>query len=273
MAEKLCRLHKHCLRNCGAAAYKPMLEKLCTHLVRNFAHSRQSPYLYAASVCISEYNKDSTCLQSLYKMMEEMGKSSFELLRSMDNFKNHPDVVEELFFLAGKMVHCCPEPFVTSAMFHSFIQCATVGMKQDHRDANRGTLSFLDKVFSFGLLLQGSNINDPIRASCKQSLEQVISKEGQTIVSNLMLSLMGELPCYRISNPSGSIAALLYKLHQICPGMLVKWMNTTLISKVPESQRAMLVDSLGQQQSREDFFLACERFESICAKSQKMGGM
>ena len=271
MAEKLCRLHKHCLRNCGAAAYKPVFGRLCTQLVRNYAHSRQSPYLYAASICISEYSKDPSCTEQLYEMLAEMGKSSFALLRSMEDFKNHPDVVEELFFLAGRMVVCCPEAFIASVMFHPFIQCAAVGMKQDHKDANRGTLSFLDNALSFGFVNHDSSGSGGAGAgACKQSLEYAIGQEGQQIATNLILALVGELPCYRVATNTGSIAGILHKLYRLCPGMLLEWISVPL-SKVSETEKGILMNAFNPNTSLQDFFATCERFASVCSKSQKMG--
>ena len=272
MAEKICRLHKHCLRNCGAAGYKPMLGRLCTHLIQSYAHSRQSPYLYAASVCIAEYGKDPSCTQQLYQMLEEMGKTSFQFLRSTEDFKNHPDVVEELFFLAGRMVQCCPEAFIASTMFHPFIQCATVGMRIDHRDANRGTMTFVDHALAYGIMIQDVQ---PARAhthqqESRQSLEHAIAQEGKNIASNLILALTGELPCYRITANSGSVAGILHKLLKLCPGMLMDWVSAPL-SKVSESEKAILLKSCQDQSSFNEFSAMCERFASVCSRSQKMG--
>lgn len=264
MAEKLCRLHKHCLRTCGPVGYQPIFEPLCAHLVQSYAHSRQSPYLYAASIVIAEYGKDVACTQQLYKMIEEMGKTSFNLLRSMEDFNNHPDVVEELFFLAGRMVQFCPRAFIGSTMFHPFIQAAAVGMKQDHRDANRGTMTFLENALSYGLTGQH---NHP---EVTQSLQHAISKEGQTVASNLTLALMGELPCYRITAKSGSIAGVLYKMYKLCAGMLMDWVSVPLLQK-SESERVIFMNLFRDQLSFADFSEACERFAAVCSRSQKMG--
>lgn len=273
VAEKICRLHKHCLRNCGAAAYRPMLERLCNHLTQSYAHSRQSPYLYAASVCIAEYGKDPTCVQQLYKMLEEMGKTSFQVLCSMEEFKNHPDVVEELFFLASRMVQYCPEPFVGSSMLHPFLQCAGIGMKLDHRDANRGTMTFLDHTLLFGMNVQDGGQHDPTTSlECRRSFEHAIGQEGKSIASNLVLALIGGgiLPCYRISGKTGSVSSILHKLLKLCPGMLMDWVSVPL-AQVSLSEREILLSSFRDVLPLEDFSAACERFASVCSRSRKMG--
>jgi transportin-3 len=277
MAEKVCRLHKHCLRNCGVSAYKPLFEKLCIHLVQNFSHSRQSPYLYAASVVISEFGRDADaqCQKQLYTLLEEMGKVSFQLLHSAEQFKNHPDVVEELFFCASRMIQYCPEIFVASHIFHPFVQCATVGMTQHHKDANRGSMTFLDHVFSFGLTIQacsigsGSDIGGIIR-DCQQSIETLLSKEGQVIVTNLILSLIGELPCYRITSNNGSVAGVLYKLYRLCPNMVMDWMTVPL-NRVSKTEQTLLMNAFQSNLSKDELCGVCERFVEVCSRSQRMG--
>jgi len=272
--EKLCRLHKYCLKICSAEAYKPLIENLRSHLVRNYKHSKQSPYLYAASNCVSVYGSDPSCAQLLTEMICELGQISFESLKSMEDLRNHPDVIEELFFLGDKMIQCCPQSFIPCPMFLPFLQCAAVGMKLDHRDANRGTLAFLDSVFSFGLTLHGNgNVNGNSGVShngCNQPLEHAVAQEGKHITNNIILALIGELPLYRIACDNGSIAGILFKLFNLCPGMLLEWVQEPLL-KVPETEKSMLMNSLTQKNSRDIFFSTCERFVSVCSRRQKMG--
>ena len=104
-AEQICRLHKHAMRSCGAAVYSPMLARLMRHLVEAYDRSHQSPFLYAASVCVSEYGgarrSDShsaatpaNTQEELYGMVEAMSTISFSFLKNLQDFNNHPDVVE-----------------------------------------------------------------------------------------------------------------------------------------------------------------------------------
>jgi len=284
MAEKICRLHKHCLRNCGAAAYLPLVERLCAHLVKSYSHSRQSPYLYAASIVIAEYGTYSSSSNTdngkigrqLYAMLEEMGNTSFKILTPLDEFKNHPDVVEELFFLGGRMIQCCPDIFVGSQIFSSFVQCAGIGMVQPHKDANRGTMSFLDNAMEFGIRLRMnldvSRSGDMNMRAIQENFENVLSREGKQISMNLIESLLGELPCYRVTSASsnGSIGGLLHKMYKLCPGLLLDWISVPL-ARVSDVERALLLNGFRSDVGRDEFFGVVERFVEVCSRSQKMG--
>jgi len=275
MAENLCRLHKHCLRNCGAVAYAPLLERLCSHLVKAYSHSRQSPYLYAASIVIAEYGKGASDIiaHQLYRMLEELGKISFCILNPMDQFKNHPDIVEELFFLAGRMIQFCPDIFVGSKTFDSFVQCAKIGMVQPHKDANRGTMSFLDNALDYGIAMHSSPGGGG-NASAFENFGNVLSREGKLISMNLIFSLIGELPYYQVASTSssGSISGLLYKMFKLCPGLLLEWISIPL-ARVGDTERALLMNGFRSDVGRADFFDVCERFVEVCSRTQKMGGI
>jgi transportin-3 len=269
LAEKLCRLHKHCIRGCGGVLYQPLFEKLRGQLVNNFSRSHLSPYLYAVSIIISEYGRDPSFEQHLFQTFEAMSNSAFEVLRSFDDFRDRPDVVEELLYLAVRMIEFCPQPFVSNQLFHSFLQCAVVGMKQDHRDANRGALHFLECSFGYGKNLQKASSDDAVALACRESLEKAVATEGQQIITNSILALTGELPCYRVACSQGSIAGILYETNFLCPNLLMEWLQSPLQS-VQEGAKSMLMDVF-RFTDREYFFETIERFAKICDEAQTLG--
>lgn len=281
LAEKLCRLHKHSIRGCGAVAYRQMFESLKIQLVRNFAQSRQSPYLYAASICITEYANDVTCVPLLFHMLSELSQSVYDLLRTMDEFINYPDVVEEYFFLAGRMMSHRPEPLVLSPLLAAMIQCAAVAMKLDHHDANSGTLHFLESVFDYGLHLilksrqsgwghQNSgkvgSEEDAENRACAEALEKTVTAECRPVVENLAGALLGELPVYRLSTEKGSIISLLFKIHKLCPALLVQWIEPVLAS-TPKHARTMLLSCFTDgNMYREAFNSSVVQFSIMCRR-------
>jgi len=263
LAEKICRLHKHALRACGAVAYAPMLEPLMSQLVRSYERSHQAPFLYAASICVTEYGRDPNYSRQLFNMINAMATVSFSFLRNLEDLTRHPDVVEELFYLMGRMITHCPEPLVMSPLLHSLFQCAVVGMQLDHRDANKGTLHFIENSISYGLSLREQN-----KRECQQALEQVLVTEGQSIVNNLMLSLMGDLPAYIIDAGHGSIAGILWKMNLLNTAMVAQWM-TVALANAPERARTDLMSVLDSGLPREDFNMAVRAFMSACRRARR----
>ena len=263
ISEKICRLHKHALRSCGVIAYEPMLEPLAKQLVQSYERSRQSAYLYAASICVTEYGRDPKHSANLFGMINAMASVSFSFLNSLDDLTRHPDVVEELFYMMGRMITHCPTPLVTSPLLHPLFQCAAVGMKLDHRDANKGTLNFLENSISFGLSLKEQNNPD-----CQHALERVLASEGQSIVNNLVLSLTGDLQAYNVDAGTGSIAGILWKLKSLAPGMMAPWI-TVALGNAPERPRMEFAGVMNGEVPRKDFNLAVRAFMNACKRERR----
>eukprot|EP00536_Pseudo-nitzschia_multiseries_P001678 jgi/Psemu1/250852/estExt_Genewise1Plus.C_210167 len=266
MAEKICRLHKHALRSCGAAAYEPMLEPLMKQLIQSYVTSRQSAYLYAASICVTEYGRDPKHASNLFNMISTMASVSFAFLKNLEDLTQHPDVVEELFYMMGRMITHCPEPLVMSPLLRSLFQCAAVGMQLDHSAANKGTLNFVENSISYGLSVKEQNNREPL-----QALESVLAVEGQSIVNNLARSLVGDLPAYSVDVGSGSIAGVLWKLHFLSPAAMSQWI-TVALTNAPERPRAEFLGILNSGVPRNDFNTAVRGFMSACKRERRLAG-
>jgi len=102
----------------------------------------------------------------LLEMVSALAQTSFTFLRTLEDLTHHPDVVEELFYLMGRAITHCPDPLVTSPLLLSLFQCAAVGMQAVHRDANKGTLNFLENAVSYGLRLR----EQPPNPTCQAAL-------------------------------------------------------------------------------------------------------
>jgi transportin-3 len=136
-------------------------------------------------------------------------------------------------------------------------------MQLDHRDANKGTLNFMENSISYGLSLRERN-----KVDCQQALEHVLITEGQSIVGNLMRSLMGDLPAYAIDVGHGSIAGILWKLNLLTPNLVAQWMSVAL-ANAPERARLDFMSVLDGGLPREDFNMAVRAFMSACRRERR----
>jgi transportin-3 len=198
-------------------------------------------------------------------MINAMATVSFSFLNNLDDLTRHPDVVEELFYMMGRMITHCPEPLVMSPLLQALFQCAAVGMQLDHRAANKGALNFIENSITYGLALKERNNQD-----CQQALESVIVNEGQAIVNNLTLSLMGDLPACNVDAGNGSIAGILWKLHSLSPAMMTQWM-TVALATAPERPRIDFFGCLNNSGiPRDNFNLAVRAFMGGCKRERML---
>jgi len=150
-----------------------------------------------------------------------------------------------------------------SPLLRSLFQCAAVGMKLDHRDANKGTLNFVENSISYGV-----SVNGQINPDCQQALERVLVDEGQSIVNNLVLSLTGDLQAYNIDAGNGSIAGILWKLQLFSPRMMTQWI-TIALAHAPERPRMEFVGVMKGGIPRKDFNIAVRAFMNACKREKR----
>jgi transportin-3 len=259
LAEKICRLDKHALRSIGARQFAPLLSHLVTQLVHSFDRTHQSPFLYAASICITEYGHDAAYSALLLQMINAMAGTAFSFLRSFEDMTNHPDVVEELFYLMERTVGHCPDLLVQSPLLLPLFQCAVVCMRLDHHGANKGTLKFLETTVSFGLALRERN-----NPESQAALDRVLLQEGRAVVDNLAKSMVGELPSYTSQGPE-----ILWKLNLLSPNLVNQWLITSFESvPLPERAKNDFMGALETGLARDEFSLAAKAFQSACERER-----
>ena len=265
VAEKICRLYKHSLRSCSKDAYRPLLQPLMHQLVQSYEQTHQSPYLYAASICLTEYGRGAILAQPLYDMVARMAETTFGFMRDLQDFSSQPDVMEEFFYLMERMVSYCPEPLIRSSLLPPLLQCAAMTMQVDHPGVNKGTLKFLESIFAYDIHLREQSGADTSR----HGLEHILLTEGRPIVVNLTRALMTEFPSYGPSVPD-----ILWYATRFCPvqGWITEFFETTSNSAHawPSARaRNELLGILSTDLSQDEFRLSLRSFEAVCARERR----
>jgi len=252
-----------------------MIQQLMRHLVQAYNQSHQSPFLYAASICVAEYggarqeHYPPTLQQELYEMVAAMVTTTFSFITSVQACGNHPDVVEELFYLMDRMLTHCSDSFVSSPLLQQMVQAAIMCMNVDHHGAHKGTMKFLDNLMSYGLTLSG-NSNSPERQRQQAMLEQVLNQEGGAMVQNLVRALAGDLPSY-----SPKILEILWKLNKLYRGnisVLSQWLSASLMGHQglsAHTKNEFLGAMVGTELARDEFSLAVRSFQNANARQRR----
>ena len=82
VAENVCRCYKHALRT-GGPGMSVVLPLLAKTLVACFTSTPHSPYLYAGSICLTEFAADPQHAPMLLEMCQQMAARTFALLTSL----------------------------------------------------------------------------------------------------------------------------------------------------------------------------------------------
>ena len=261
LCEAICRLHKHTIRTVGAKAYAPMLDSLLNQLIVSFGSTRQASFLYAASICITEYGRDKEYADRLFSAVANLAATVFSFNQSLEDLTNHPDVAEEFFYLIGRMISFCPDPIVHSPLLATVTHCATVGMQMEHYGANKGTLKFLETTITYGLELRNQRNQESLMA-----IEKAVANEGHVIVSNLTKAMIGELPSY-----GNEIDEILWKLSLLHPSLLKQWLRDAFANMptAPDSAKVEFMSAFDSGLAREEFSTVLNAFETACIRERR----
>merc|ERR1719162_1424041 len=101
--ERLCRCYKHTARNCGEG-FKAVLPRLLPQIVSWFEQQPHSCFLYVCNVCIANYGNEPALLPLFNDSFKRMAASTFQLLSVTSSIVDHPDVVDDFFELASKVL-------------------------------------------------------------------------------------------------------------------------------------------------------------------------
>jgi hypothetical protein len=196
-AEKICRLYKYVIKSSGRY-FLPHLNKMAEHIVHMFSQRPIASFLYVAAVFFGEFGalaapfggSDSPvgvgggspvgsrsreaalspteaemtqqCLSSVYVYMTKM---FFERYRTVEDFGQNPDVVEEYFYLAARVVQFFPEVLLNgdaeaSQRAQMLVQAGILGLRIQHRETVKGILTMFAEIINILLAKQRDNMSE-----------------------------------------------------------------------------------------------------------------
>ena len=231
LCERICRCYKHALRN-FTKEFGPFVPVMTAHLADQFAKTPFPAFLYAAAICISCFalTDSGIYVEALYQMVWSMSNSFFQLLNSLERFEEHPDLVEEYFFLMAKTLQYCPAPFVAAAGQQSstVLSAAIVGLALKHREAQKGILLFFERFVqlssfwsessnssSHGRSLDGgSSSSSAVNSSLNNAARLLIIEVSPSLLEALFGLLSGLRPAYAIDESNGCISDVMWYLRK-----------------------------------------------------------
>lgn len=207
VCEKVCRCYKHFMRNTNSTDFGPVIPFLSSHLAAAYAKIPVAAFLYAGSICVKEFSKvgDGVHVAQLMAMVWTMSTSFFAQFTSLESFAERPDVVEEYFYLLSRVIQYCPGPLLAAEGVDTFIQAGVTGLQLQHKDAQKGILSFFENLVD--VPRRNKELEGPARA--------IIGKWSPSIVQAIVRGLAGEIPLYAIGEGEGSIRDVLWSLRQL----------------------------------------------------------
>lgn len=182
---------------------------------------------------------------AIYEMVWSLSATFFASFPTFDHFIQKPDVVEEYYYLLAKLLQYIPLPFLQeqastpgsadsghpssssgsggggSNRVDTIVQAALSGLALDHREAQKGILSFLEQYLHLTSFFSStpSSSSNPYYPMYNEMAAKMILQDavGGRIVQRLFGLLCGRLFAYAIDESNGCIADVLWYLKRKYP--------------------------------------------------------
>ena len=223
-AEKVCQCYKYVIRASGTN-FERHITVMADHLATQFNQTPFSAFLYAGSICISEFGKrnltDQTLQSVLMKMYVDMSSSFFQRYQSIEDFERAPDTAEEFLFLTAKVMEFFPE-FILGPTVESqqrsriYFQLALAGTRSSHRGIVRGSLTLFDKLISHLNTSSSGPVADKLRAD----VMSLLSESATPLIGNLAFVLSDPSLNHVVEENIDLIAKLFWNFRELSPSDL-----------------------------------------------------
>jgi hypothetical protein len=210
-AEEICKCYKHSIRNCGAT-FIPYLEQMLSHIIDCFTKTPFSAYVYVANTILKnygDYKYNNVHDPMLYQVVWSISSVFFTKFTSLHNFEQDPDVVEEYFYLMNKSLKYFPRQLMistesSSAIGTTLLQAGIVGLKLDHKNAQKEILYFFESL----ILVNEKNPNSDISVATTSLIKQ----GGSSLVEYLIRCLSNQIPSWAMDENNSVITNVLSRL-------------------------------------------------------------
>lgn len=258
------------MRACGPS-FAPYVQAMVEHLLRHFRTRPFPAYLYAASICASEFGKQLP--QLMLELLVQFSTEVFKTLTDLPAYEQHPDLVEEYFFLVATFLEACPLVFMqTGQLIDHILTSGVHGLALNHREARSGIISCLQHFVGAALL---NPARHEAALQLRAAVGELLVRHGQNLVGGLLGALMNPDKQWDLSvdDHRGNPVDVLWKFANVNPELLWSLLTTVTNSVDPQlandEDKQRLLGNLSQalqSASKDAFFDTVARFTNAVAR-------
>ena len=183
-AEKVCGALKYGLKTTGKHTAQHLLQHLFTNIPLRFSRFSHPCMLYLSSELVKIFGGQAESHGWLQTLVSGLVAEAHKKLGEIKSFDSRPDIVDDLFLLAGRVLSYAPKILFPGNLqggpqtLQSLFSCAIAGMFVHHRDALISIYSFFYRLLTCGA----------------KELETLMVEGGPVLVRRVMAGIAGAVP-------------------------------------------------------------------------------
>ena len=261
-AEKICGSLKHGLKTTGTSTAQSLLQHLFTNIPSRFSCLSHPCLLYLSSELVKIFGKQQESHQWLQALVSGLVTEAHAKLIEIKDFDSRPDIVDDLFLLAGRVLSYAPAILFAEEGLQTLkrlFDCAVAGMFIHHRDALLSIYSFF-----FRLLTQKDSA---------LGLEAILVPGGLILTKKLLAGITGSVPKAFLEDLGECLSNLLKTANQMGVSWLYESLSciptTSLTDEEKQTFMTAAQQSLGSKSIR-GFQQQVKELANICRRNDKV---
>jgi transportin-3 len=218
-AEKVCSALKHGLKRSGKSTAQSLLQHLFTNIPLRFSRYSHPCMLYLSSELVKIFGGQAESHVWLQSLVSGLVAEAHKKLAEIKDFDNRPDIVDDLFLLAGRVLSYSPPIFFGEAgaqTLQSLFTCAMGGMFIHHREACISIYSFFYRLFT---------VDGSVHRDSSAVLGTVLMPSGLVLTKKLLAGITGSLPKQFLDD----VGECLWKLLSAGKQVAISWLYDSLV--------------------------------------------
>eukprot|EP00210_Caulerpa_lentillifera_P000154 g149.t1 len=261
VVEEVCGCLREGVKSSGESCQND-IDTLTVSLPPLFAKSYHCGYLYISGEIAKIFGKQENFSPRINQFIIDLLVLVCAKLKIPENFQNDPNLVDDAFLMATRVVHYCPDAiFNDEMMLMQILDTATKGILVHHEDACRSVLSFLCGVLDHHYPANPDFIKNAL----------TVSNRGLIITKILLAGIVGGLT----GKVLDSLSDTLYSISSWSERLKLGWLNGSL-HLIPEqvlclSEKKTFTEdfkSAMERSSKRSFHRVADDLSNICCRNR-----
>ena len=258
-AEKVCKALIHGLKASGSMVAPNLLQHLFTNIPQRFANYSHPCFLYLSSQLVKMFGAQPDAQGWLQVLVSGLVGETSTKLSMIAKFDDRPDIVDDLFLLAGRVLSYAPSLLFREAgmvtLQHLF-SCGLKGMFIQHREACTSILIFFDCLLG--------------KAAGSDFVQGILVPNGLKLTKNILAGTTGMLGKYFLDDLAACLEALLKCVStEYAMGWLYQALSVIPTPVLSDQEKSEFVSALATRSQR-DIRDAVETLSEVCRRNARV---
>lgn len=231
ISERYCKFIRSAVLNLRTHLLE-IVPSLANQIAIKFNETHYGCYMWVSGAIIREYSIDElpeSVIDTIWTFSKQLMETFITIYSSeiAPNFRQHPDKIEDFFFMMQDVLLCYPFRLITSPQLEAVYEIAKSGLDLFEIDPVSTVSSFLTDLFAYGTNYYPHTGGHNVPNNVRQMVVELAHQRGGELFQKIIVGFITTLP----READHAVSGLMIKILQLVqPAQATSWLATTLDS-------------------------------------------